>query len=248
MFHNPPPNQRSWGASIEAFRALPGLRGLWTADSADSTGAMTDRSGQGRNMTYNGNPTLNVYNSLVGYWDYDGTGDYHSLVDSGGLDITGTETIIASAIRGLTMGGWFWIDASATRYGFMGKNVSAGQASYDLWVFETGTFPQFRISGDGTNVDGIGSTTALTANAWHFLVGKYIPSTSVNLYQDGTKFTNSTGVDASIFNSTSAFEIGRFTGGSALNGRCALAFLCASALPDDLLDYLLFTTRGFFGA
>ncbi|NJO31403.1 MAG: hypothetical protein HC874_30490 [Richelia sp. SL_2_1] len=69
-----------------------------------STGNVYDLSGQGRTLTYNGNPTFN-YTGLVPYVSLDGTGDFLSRADETDLDILGTETIYNSAVRGLTLGG-----------------------------------------------------------------------------------------------------------------------------------------------
>lgn len=239
----------SLGEFYAMWQGLPGLRGLWYPGSFGdnpAAGAMPDQSGQGRTLSYNGNPTLNLYNNTVPYWDYDGTGDYHSRADEPGLDISGTETQLASALRGLTLGGWFWIDATVTRFGLMAKNTGAGQIAYDLWIFETGTVGAFRISVDGTNVKDVVSGS-VSAGAWHFIVGRFVPSTSVDIYLDGVKSTDTGTISASIFNSNSALEIGRFAGGSALNGRCALAFIAAAAWPDELIEYLLVRSRLFFG-
>jgi hypothetical protein len=230
------------------FLALPALRGLWMAGDANEGGGMPDLTGQARTLTYNGAPQIALYNSLVSYYALLGGGDFFSRASEAGLNVAGTETYVISTQRGLTIGGWFWINATATRYGLMSKYLSAGnQRSYSLWVFETGTVPQFYVSSNGTATTTVSSGVALAAGAWYFIVGRYVPSTSVDVYVNNAKTTNVVSVPASIFASTSALEIGRFDGGSALAGRWPLAFLCAAALPDTLLSYVFQRTRGIFG-
>ena len=41
------------------FLSLPGLRGLWSMSAIQSNGDAFDQSGNGRLLTYNGNPTYN---------------------------------------------------------------------------------------------------------------------------------------------------------------------------------------------
>lgn len=233
------------GEYLAWFQNLPALRGLWAAGSADNTGAMYDRSGQQRTLTYNGNPTLNIHNSLVPYWDYDGTGDYHSRADEAGLDVLGTETVIASAIHGLTVGAWAWVDTGGTD-GIIGKWDSAGnQRSYVL-LDSTTTF-RFGVSSNGT-LETVVDSQARSTGAWYFLVGRFTPSTEIAIFANGTKSVNTTSIPASVFGSTAAFEIARRTSaGTEIDGRVSIGFLCAAALSDTLITYLWERTRGAFG-
>lgn len=239
---------RDIGQFYAPFENLPGLRGLWTPGSVDNGGSMFDRSGQGRTLTYNGNPQLDIHNDLVPFWDHDGVGDYFSRIDEAGLDVTGAEGAVAAARRGLTVGGWFKVDALATRYGLLNKYLSAGnQRAWALWVFETGTAATFYTSGDGLNVTGIiSATTPLVAGEWTFIAGRYMTNLSSAVFVNEQSWTDAA-VSATLFNSTAAFEIGRFDGGSALAGGCAVAFMCGCALSDTLLKHLYNAGRTVLG-
>jgi len=237
------------GDAIGSYLALPGLVGFWPMSSVQrSTGNAYDISGQGRTLTYNGNPTYNIFNSLVPYIDFDGTGDFLSRADETDSDILGTETIYASAVRGLTMGGWFWMDNfTAATQGLIGKNNGVtNNRSYLLLAANTPLF-RFQVS-----VDGIATVSAdvssPVASAWYWLVGRYTPSAEVALFANTSKVTTTVSVPASIFNSNAAFEIGDANAGALpMDGRAALCFLCANAVSDARLDKLFNETRRLFG-
>src|SRR3990172_4789567 len=123
------------GNVLASYMALPGLVGFWPMSSIQrSTGNAYDLSGQGRTLTYNGNPAYTYYNGLVPYIDLDGTGDYLSRSDETDLDITGAETIYTTGAAGLTIGCWAWFDVAGGTETAMSKwNPTGNQASYLLW-------------------------------------------------------------------------------------------------------------------
>jgi len=231
------------------FHGLIGLRGLWYPGIQDSGGVIPDLTLLNNNLGYNGNPTLALHNNYVPYEDYDGTGDFHSVADNATLDILGTETTIAAASRGLTLGGWFWADASAPIAGLMSKwsNAAAGQ-SYALRY--TGSNRLQFLVGDGVNSFTVTSGAASFPNAdWVFCVGRYTPSTVIDVFTNGTKVSFSTAIPAALVNSTQQLEIGRLNAVNLqeLDGRWAVAFLCAALIPDTQLTYLFNRSRIFFG-
>lgn len=233
------------------YQGLPGLRGLWYPGSLDQTGAIYDQSGQGRTLTYNGNPTLNLYNNLIPYFDYDGTGDYHSRADEAGLDITGTETTIAAARRGLTFGGWFWFDTLTLGQSIMGKyNGTGDQRSYLLFFASGTSTPAFAASSNGTagTFQQANSPVTVVTGQWNFLVCRFTPSTEMACFANGEKGVNTTAINASIHAGTAIFTLGTSAAlGSPIDGRCALAFLAASIFPDELINYLWQRSRPLLG-
>jgi len=233
-----------WGA-VGNFLALPGLRGFWPMSAFDSAGGAQDVSGHGHHLTYNGNPTYN-YSNLVPYIDLDGTGDSLSRADEADLDITGTESYVAASVRGLTFGGWFWIDSfTPVVNALMMKWPAGGNLSYAL--FEAGGLYYFIITGDGTTQVTVTSATA-TTGAWHFIIGRFIPSTELNLFDNGVKSTNVAGIPASVYSGNGALYIGwDQADNSYLDGRAALCFLCATWLSDAAIAALYQQTRMLFG-
>jgi hypothetical protein len=235
---------------ISPFLDLPGLVGFWPMSSVQgSTGNAYDLSGQGRTLTYNGNPTYNIYNNLVPYIDLDGTGDFLSRADEAGLDISGTETIYASGVRGLTMGGYFWAVAAGAAQGLISKwNGAGNQRSYLVDIQGDGSAAVF-VSVDGSAITSASSGAAsVSAAAFHFVVGRFTPSSELAIFLDGVKTTNTTSIPASIHSGTSALQVGAFNAGmSLLTGRASHCFLCANALPDATVGSLFQRTRGAFG-
>lgn len=239
--------QESYRPLTEPFLGLPGLVGFWPMSSVQrSTGNAYDLSGQGRTLTYNGNPTYNIYNNLAPYIDFDGVGDSLSRTDETDLDILGTETIYASGVRGLTLGGWFWVNAASGTQAFIGKSGGGGNDSYLL--YNNGTAAVFVIESTVTS-QTLTFSSILSGAKWHFIAGKFIASSSMSTFVNNKSTSTSTALTA-IRNSTAQFQIGaRNVGGSELylTGRASLCFLCANALPDSLIQYLFESTRWAFG-
>jgi len=238
--------QKSLAYTMSLIMALPGLRGFWPMSAVDSSGNAFDQSGNGRTLTYNGNPTYN-YAGLVPYIDLDGTGDYLSRATEAGLDILGTESYIANP--GLTMGGWFQITSlpGSTFPAFMGKVSGASQRSYWLPYNSTTGEVLFVITNDGsTSVQVSGGN--LSVGTWYFIAGRFEPSTELAIWINGTQSTNTTSIPASIFNSSSALEIGRNASSSAVvDGRASMCFLCASYLSDTIVSDIYQQSRVMFG-
>jgi hypothetical protein len=230
-------------AIVAPFLALPGLVGFWPMSSVQrSTGNVYDLSGQGRTLTYNGNPTFN-YTGLVPYANLDGTGDYFSRADESDLDILGTETIYNSTVRGLTLGGWFYVSSSN---GVILSKFTSGTGWY---IQADGGSYRFGLSNNGGITTYAVTNTVLTNTArWYWMVGRFIPSSSISMRIDSTIVTNSTSIPASIANNAGSFQISGIGGASQLlTGRASLCFLCANALSDAIISSLFEQTRGVFG-
>lgn len=233
---------------IDPFLSLPGLVGFWPMSSVQrSTGNAYDLSGQGRTLTYNGNPTYNIFNGFAPYIDLDGTGDFLSRADETDLDILGTETIYASAVRGLTLGGWGWFDnAAGSIETLMGKFGAAGNYSYLLQRNGAGNL-DWNVSSNGTALTSV-TGSALAASGWYFFAARYTPSMSVSVFQNMVEAVNSTSIPSALFNSTADFRIGlRSDGNFPMDGRAALCFLCANAVSNAKLTEVFNATRRYFG-
>lgn len=223
---------------------LPMLRGAWVG-SVDSGGDWYDISGHGHHLSYNGDPEFD-YAGLVGYWDYDGTGDWHARTDEADLDITGLETTVASAIRGLTLGGWFWLDSVAGTQVLMAKFGASGQRSYYLAVVAGA--PRIIVSVDGTALVTHTFSSTISASAWHRIVGRFVPSTTLDLYVDEAKESLAVGIPASIFNSNVDFRIAaRSDGVDLLDGRASACHLNAAALSDAQNSSVFEQQRAAYG-
>ena len=245
-----------WGAMrhlVSTFMGIPGLTGLWTASHLDPTGDWYDWTQNGLTLTAAGTPGLNYHNNLVPYVTFDGATDYFDRTDEAALSITGTESHIDAAIRGLTLGSWFYsTDATTHQYLLSKMSVAAGNYSYYLAARGdiAGDPVRFFISDDGTNSDTVGSSNAYTTSAWNFAVGRFNDNDSgeeLAVFLNGVKSTDTT-ARATIFDGTAAFEAGSGAGGNGkLTGRKSIAFLCACALPDELIGALFQQSRALYG-
>lgn len=233
---------------VSPFLDLPGRVGLWYAGGVQrSTGNIYDAGGQARTLTYNGNPTFNQISTGIAYADLDGTGDYFSRADETDLDILGTETIYNSAVRGLTMGGWFYAPSlPGGDVGLIAKDDGATNRCYLTFLQATGAIGS-QVSIDGSTMTTVTSTALVTAAQWFFTATVFKPSTSLSNFVNLIKTTNTTSIPASIFNGSSILAVGSLNGANLFTGRVALCFLCANALPDAMISSLFQQTRGLFG-
>lgn len=235
---------------ISPYLALPMLRGAWVGSVA-SGGTWHDISGHGNHLSYQGNPQ-HSYDGLVPYWDLDGTGDYFNITDAASgndFDVLGTETYVAAAARGLTMGGWAWIDVLGDYERFMAKWGASGQYAYEICQDVVGNARiLFVISSNGVVQTQVASSgQSLTTGIWHFIVVRFDPGEELALFLDSTKYTNTTSIPASIFNSSADFTIGAGHGGAyPMDGRASCCFGCAAALSDGQISNVFERTRGAF--
>lgn len=242
------------GMYLSDFLALPGLVGFWPMSSVQrSTGNVYDLSGQGRTLTYNGNP---VFNYATGgglafpFLALDGTGDYLSRADETDLDILGSETLYDGSVRGLTLYIWFRPDVGAggATHILAGKLLAATQFSYWIAFRDTNKL-SFLASADGTTVPVDASSAAdISVGTWHLGVGRYIPSFSGVVWLDGIPAADEVGIPASLFNGTAPFVIGATgTPGNYFQGAVAIIALYSQAHPTAWIDWLWTRGRALFG-
>lgn len=233
---------------VTPFLDLPGKVGIWYAgDVQRSTGDLYDASGQGRTLTYNGNPTFNQLSNGIAYCDYDGTGDYHARADETDLDVTGTETINATAVQGLTMGVWVNADDISTSPVIISKFLNPVNQSYLMQFLSTGVI-RFAISATGAATHTSDTTATYSAGTWLFIVMRFIPSTEKSIFVNNVKETDTSSIPASIFSGAAPLEVASFGAGAlVLNGKISITFLCHQALPDGMIRRLFNQTRVFFG-
>lgn len=234
------------GELYGTFRGLPGLRGLWYPGVIDNAGTVYDATGQGRTLTYNGNPFLTyATGNVVPYYSHDGTGDWFSRATEAGLGLVGNEASLSIAYRGCTVFGWFFV-RNATTYKFVAKQDGATEAGNNYVLYSNGGTPTFRVS-NGAVGYGVGAASAMTANVWYFLAGRYKINSTVDIFVNGKLDGTLGGAPATLNNPAQPFQIGAGNNTNPLNGGWALAGIVGSALPDELISYLMLRSRPFFG-
>lgn len=236
--------------AVSAFSNLPGLRGLWTMADYDTSGNAEDQTNYDLLLTNHG--VVFNYDGLVPYGDLDGVGDFFDRADEAALSITGSESHIDASVRGLTCGIWCYSTDDATEQCLISKWTNSGQYSYllELRGDVAGDYARLYISDDGTNSDSVISSVGYTTSKWHFIVGRFCDADTgeeLSIWVNGVKTTDTT-ARASIFDGTDDFAIGADGGGNTpLTGRVSIAFLCASALPDDMIGALFQQSRALYG-
>ncbi len=216
----------------DVFVRLPGLQQYWPCGIRDINGELAEHGGGGKTLAqtgvsptgYDGNSYAHVGNGI----------NYFGQTLVGG--ITGLETYIDPTIRGLTVGCWFSLDVlPAVSDGIISKDGIVANRGYALRAKSDNTI-DFFISGNGAALTIVAGAVVNTAQ-WYFLVGRFIPSTEVAIFVDGEKNVNTTAIPVSINISTQNFEIGRFFNDNTrvVSGKIRDAFICASALEDDII-------------
>ncbi len=216
----------------DVFIELPGLMAYFPMGIRFANGSVVGHSGAGASLVQTGVcPVGYDGKSFAGL----GNGTNY-LYTSSGLGITGLETFIEAALRGLTVGGWFKVGISpTTTSGLISKDGPSPQRGYALSV-TTSDQAGFQVSGAGTSIVSVAGQ-ALALGQWRFIVGRFTPSVEVAVIDDGNKTVNTTAIPASCFASSQNFEVGRFFNG---NNRIITAdtrdvFVCAAALSDELI-------------
>lgn len=234
--------------TVAMFQALPGLVGFWPCGPMGAGGLLNDLSGNGLQMTNNNAALFSAESSsLIPWIELNGTDEYFSRADTAILDISGAEAYVATAVQGITIGGWFWFDAINATYALMSKFAAGGQGSYRLYRANDNKV-YFLVTDDGTNETGTSSFDAplTTAGAWYFCVGRAVNGATITVFLNGIENEGGSPPPTPIFNSTTALEIGRMDGGSYLNGRASMCFLCAAAVPTVHLTTLYQWSRPLF--
>lgn len=235
--------------AVDQYMRLPCLRYLGLG-GLGSAGEWRDVSGNGMDLTYNGNPTMSYTTQGAPYFSYDGVGDYHTHADDAHFDITGTETTVRAARRGLTMGCWAYVDNLALGNSApMAKyDGSTNNRSYAILVLNTGIV-NFLMSANGIAAVIATGTVAITSATWHFIAVRFVASTSATIYTNDNIDTLAAGIPASLFNSAAIFEISGTNGGAAnlFTGSISIPFVCACALSDTQITQLYQSSRGLFG-
>ena len=239
----------AWKGICGLYQSLPALRGFWPCSSQIVTAQSLYLPDIANNYhCAAASVPLWGYDDLIPYVEFDGENDAFYYGDNAQFDITGTETTVVAAQRGLTLGAWVKSDALGG-CAFLGKyNHPTDQRSYLL--YDTGSNLTFTISAAGdAAITSASSALLIQVGVWHLMIGRFVPSTSVDVYLDNVKTTNSTAVPASIFNSTAEFNIGALNNHTTywFDGKISMAFICAAALSDSIIGAIWQQTRAMYG-
>jgi len=154
--------------------------------------------------TLTNSPTWVTSNCVSGNCvSFDGINDYIACGSASTLNIT----------KHLTIGAWVKMTIASYSQPIAGNWYYANAGDQEGYRLDKDTNDKARLyihrSEGGDN--GVSSTTSINNGAWHYLVGTFIPSTSIRIYVDGVlENTNTTTITASIQPSTRTFNIGYY--------------------------------------
>lgn len=245
--------QDAYARALQFALTRPGLVAAWAGVVDIGTPALVDVSGNGQHLAFNGDAHVAQDENLpfVPYIALDGSGDYLSRPDDAKLDILGTETRIASGLRGLTFAAWVRFTNTASAIEVIGSkwNATGNLRSWIVYRDASGFFNgSVSSAGSAVSATAVG-TSALAAGVWHHVAMVYAPSAALTIYVNGAQDgIDNTSIPASLFNSTSPLVFGA-NGALAqlMTGQMSPSLLCASALPADLIFYYYNMTRHLFG-
>ncbi|MDE8535444.1 hypothetical protein PZC41_14135, partial [Staphylococcus aureus] len=241
--------QDAYARALQFALTRPGLIGAWGGVVNIATPELVDVSGNGVHLAFRDNAALALDSNrpFMPFITLDGTGDYMSRTDEAKLDILGTSTALVSALRGLTFSAWVRFDNTASATENVGSkwNTTGNQRSWQLLRTSGGNL-QANISNLGTGTNAAATSTAtIAANTWTHTVFTFQPSAAVRNYINGLQDgADTSGVPASLFNSSAALVLGG--DGAAANlmtGDIALPWLTASLTSADLIFYYYHMTR-----
>ena len=234
---------------VAPFLDLPAKVGVWYAGDVErSTGNINEAQGKALQLSYGGGGGSFSYTDTgVAYADFDGWG-WWGKNDETDLDVLGTEAW--SDNPGLTVICWAAFKALGWEQMLISKNTTAGNQR--AWILDKLTgpeYPLFAVSTDGAVMVDVISTVAVPDTNPHFFCGRFVPSTSVDVWMDSTKTSELAGVPASIFNSSAPLVLGAMNAGGAawIFGKIYIAAVCASALSDGIIQSIFQRTRPLFG-
>lgn len=228
------------------LRSLPGLIGYWKMNTTyypGSTYEFLSGGAQNTDLAVSGTSVTRGTNNVgPGYQNGGGNG-YLTRVSATPFNITGTESWIPTAQKGLTIGCLVQTRdvAPANNGGFLGKYNSSGDQRSYLTYYNAGLTPDkitFLVNGTGTSGGNrlVSSERALTQNEFIFVSCRYnAQDQAMHIRVNGETETNLTSIPSSIFVSTADFNIGTYSNSSTFryDGLWLYAFLCASDISEQ---------------
>ena len=229
----------AYQTALSTLLYLPQLRATWPMSSVDNSGNVHDISAQNRTLTNNNAATFSLIdNTFAPYVSMDGINQSLSRDHESGLEIS----------HEMTLGGWFYL-TNTNDCGLISKYDHSTPPNptpkgYLLHI-ESNTL-LFTVSDTISQIAA--SKHSITTNTWTFVTGRL---SAVNTQYRADIFLNANITTGSTGNATPAtnnkkFYIGYNNDSNYLNGRAALCFLCATALPNTLIQNIYTATMPMF--
>lgn len=227
------------GLMDSLYQNLPGIRAYWNFARRTELGGVLEPV-RGLSLTQSA-AIISEPKYIIHAASFAGATCFYRSGETA-LDIIGTETYIASALRGMTLGAWIKMSSIAAGVkAIAAKRDTIGEFQFRFEV-STATL-QFYISTDGVNWVGQTHGTGMDITNWHFVVGRFDPSTAIDVGLDDDFDTQAVGVPATIFAGASPLAIGARRSTALVDtdyfeGEIANVFYAASYLPTYWLEMI----------
>lgn len=240
---------------FEYMMIAPNLKILWTMGGYSSAGEPVNYSPDITitlgDFNVSGSPRY-FYDGLAPYAELDGSNDWYGFLDDIHLSPAEYEEYTNASAWGVTMLAWCYPD-TASQVGIMGKLVGAStNQSYGLMIDDNG-YPMVTVRGTST-VDYSGSSFPVAGGQWHMIGATIQTASQVVVHYDGQFESYTTGVPASINNSTASFTVGRvepyhLTNGTPwyFDGKLGIVSLHMGYLSTDFVQTFYQLTRPIYG-
>lgn len=208
-----------------------------SGDAADSVGVNT--------LTNNNTCTYGSAKVANGVDMEASSSQYLSIADASqtGLDITGSIAVS------------FWFKAESLHSGADTENIvnkttgAAGGCGYQFYIYDNGASSRIGIvlSTDGTaTTEKFITTSAWSTGTWYHVAVSHNASTGVTTYyRNGSNLGTTTGGASSIFNNSTIFSLGRFSGGTSyFDGMLDAVFIWNRVLIDAEVTSLYASGNG----
>lgn len=241
------------GVAMASFMAIPGLSALYPGLMGLNTSAtpqVWDRMPNNLHLTWDGGSSsrTTVWDAVTPILNFAG-GQVAYRADASPYDMTGENAYIASQHRGITVGGWFRPNnPSGTFEVMLAKSGIGATVNYRLQRLSTG-YSQFVISSGATNYSV--QHSLLNQYTWYFIVGRFNPSTSVDLIVNGVENKNLTSIPSNIDTNNEPFTLGARSDGAGgytdyFTGYSGIVFLSQAKLPDAIIQHLYNVSKALY--
>jgi hypothetical protein len=183
----------------------------WRLGESSGTTAL-DSSGNSRNATYTGSPTLGAAGALKRDGDtavtFAGSGQYADIADAAWMDVTS---------GGITVEAWvkFTTNLSSAVHVVSRDSESGGASTSRVWALRIGSAEQVNLLlwNTSTSLSLSGATTGLNDGNWHHIAVTY-DGTNGRVYVDGSLDATSSSFSGGLKDGAIAITVGRKSGGS----------------------------------
>lgn len=238
---------------FSAFLNIPGLAAFYTGNmSQNSAGTpkVWDYGPNEMHLSFTGFGSNCAGGELAPFINFNDTRSAY-YADASPFDISGNESYLASQLRGLTVGAWIRPNSSGEFQAWLTKCNGLNNAvnNYRLTNGSANKFV-FSISNGSTSV-GPTADTAFTVSNWYFVVGRFIPSTAIDILVNNIKTQYTTSVPSTMVTNNEPFVLGGESNGSGgyqsyANGYVGCSFVSQAKVPDTYLTYLYETSRWMY--